>query len=261
MDHVTTNNVEDNINVVWHPNAATLNTIKNKTEYFSEIKIEKGNTGPRLFSENEATLTTFLGTPPASVEIKRTANQARSGYGFAADYMYVNYNTTNRQASMLTVLFPGDNTHKTGDLTRIASGDYTGSEITQRQIVDVALTSDGNSIGANGSETFQGENIVYRKASGEFISYFVKGKSFKSGQDIQTGFKSDTSVALYMNIENASDGVKGKIVSPGTNVTFYAPDISSVILEGSKLPIVDSGSNWIRVNIPIGTYNLELLNN
>ncbi len=261
MDHVTTDNAEDNVNVVWHPNAATLNTIKNATEYFSEIKIEKGHTGPHIYSKNEATLTTFLGTPPASVEIKRTANQARSGYGYAADYMYTNYNTTNQRASILTVLFPGDNIHKTGDLSRIESGDYTGSKITQRQIVDVAVTSDGNSIGAYGSETFQGENILYRKASGEFISYFVKGKSFKSGQDIQTGFKSDASVALYMNTATDSEGVNGKIVSPGTDVTFYAPDISSVRLEGNKLPIVDTGSNWLRVNIPKGTYNLELMNN
>ena len=54
---------------------------------------------------------------------------------------------------------------------------YTGGEITQGQIVDIALTSNGNSKGQLGSETFQGENIFYRKASGEFISYFVKVKT------------------------------------------------------------------------------------
>ncbi|MEP4746012.1 MAG: hypothetical protein ABJX94_14995, partial [Flavobacteriaceae bacterium] len=165
MDHVTTDKPEDNVNIAWHPNAATLNTIKDATKYFSEIKIEKGKTGPRLYSENEATLTTFLGTPPASVEIKRTANQARSGYGYAADYMYVNYNTTNQQANILTIFFPGDKTHETGDLTRIVSGDYSGSKIDQGQIMDIALTSEGSSEGQYGSETFQGENIFYRKAS------------------------------------------------------------------------------------------------
>ena len=102
---------------MWHPNAATLNTIQNEKAYFSEIKIEKGNSGPILYSKNESNLTTFLGTPPASVEIKRTANQA-SRYSFPGDYMYVDYNTTNQQANILTVLFPGDKTHETGDLTR-----------------------------------------------------------------------------------------------------------------------------------------------
>lgn len=261
MDHVTTDNIRDNVNVVWHPNAATLNTIQNTKEYFSEIKIEKGNTGPNLFSENEATLTTFLGTPPASVEIKKTANQSRSGYGYAADYLYANYNTTDNRADILTVLFPGDNTHKVGDLTRIESGDYTGSEINQKKIVDIALTSNGNSLGQHDLDKFQGENILYRKASGKLISYFVKGKSFKSGDNNQTGFKSDDSVALYMNTSNDGEATRGKIVSSGTKITFYAHGISAVKLDEKNIPITDSGANWIRVNIPKGTYEVELVKN
>ncbi len=258
MDHVRTDKPGDNVNVAWHPNAATLNIIQNATEYFSEIKIEEGNTGPRLYSENEATLTTFLGTAPSSVEIKRTANQARSGFGYAADYMYVNYNTNNQQANILTVFFPGDKTHKTGDLTRIARGNYTGSQITQNQAVDVALASDGNSTGQNGTETFQGENILYRKAAGEFIFYFVKGTSFISGQDIQTGFKSDEPVALYMNTTTDGKGMSGQIVSSGSKVTFYAPDISAVKLDGRKVSVEILDSNCVSVNIPNGTYTIDL---
>ncbi|WP_273277215.1 hypothetical protein [Maribacter polysiphoniae] len=259
MDHVSTDQAGDNVNVAWHPNAATLNTLQNATAYVSEIKMEKGDTGPHVYSENEVTLTTFLGTPPASVEIKRTANQARSGYGYAADYMYVNYNTIDRQASILTVLFPGDNTHKTGKLKRITTGDYTGSEIIQQKIVDVALTSDGISTGKYDSEIFQGENILYRKDSGRFISYFVKGKSFKSGQDIQTGFKSDDPIAIYMNTATDGKGISGKIISSGTKVTFFASDISAVKLDGRSIPIVNSESNQVSVNVPEGTFEIQLL--
>ena len=258
MDHVTTNNAADNINVVWHPNAATLNTIKNETEYFSEIKIENGDAGPRIYSENEVTLTTFLGTPPTSVEIKRTANQARSGYGYAADYMYANYNATNQQADILTVLFPGDKSHLTGDLKRITKGNYTGSKITQEKVVDVALTSNGETKVKYGSETFQGENIFYRKASGKFISYFVKGKSFLSKKQRQTGFKSDDSVVIYMNIINTQQ-LKGRIISHGTRVTFYAPGISTIKLDGVKVPVDISEPNSISANIPEGTFEIELL--
>ncbi|MDE3740920.1 hypothetical protein [Maribacter polysaccharolyticus] len=259
LDHVSTENAGDNVNVVWHPNAATLNTIQYAAEYFSEIKMEKGNTGPRLYAENEATLTTFLGTAPASVEIKRTANQARSGYGYAADYMYVNYNPINKQASILTVLFPGDGTHKTGNFTRITADDYTGNEITQEHVVDVALTSNGYAKGQYGSETFQGENILYRKASGKFISYFVKGTLFKSGQGIQTGFKSEDPVALYMKTAIEGKGISGKIISSGTKVTFFASGISSVKLDGRSIPFVNSGANRVSVNVPEGTYGIQLL--
>ncbi|MDN3666965.1 hypothetical protein QWY92_16335 [Algibacter miyuki] len=258
MDHVKTDKAEDNVNVVWHPNSAILNTVKNATEYFSEIKIEKGHVGPRLYSENKATLTTFLGTKPASVEVKKTVNQDRSGYAFASDYMYVNYNTLNQQADILTVLFPGDKTHKAGSLTRIVAGDYSGSEITQKEIVDVALTSNGNSVEKYGSETFQGENILYRKASGKLISYFLKGKSFKSGQGNSIGFKSDNSVALSMNCDVDGKGMSGKIISPGTKVTFYAPSISSVKIDGINVPIDVLKTNSVSFSIPEGTFKLEL---
>lgn len=259
MDHVSTNNAGENVNIAWHPNSGVLNTVESETHYFSEIKKEPDADGPRVYTENEAELTTFLATPPASVEIKRTANQARNNYAYAADYLYVNYNPVDNRKDILTVLFPGDKTHEMGDLTRIVSVDYTGSEITQRQIVDVALTSDGKSTGKYDSETFQGENILYRKASGKFISYFVKGTSFQSGQDIQTGFKSDTPVALYMNTAIDGKGSSGKIISFGTKVTFYAPDISSIKLEGKKVPVDISVPNCVSVNIPAGTFKIELL--
>ncbi|MEP3836426.1 MAG: hypothetical protein ABJM36_02210 [Algibacter sp.] len=259
MDHVRTDKLEDNVNVVWHPNSAILNTVKNATEYFSEIKIEKGNAGPRLYSDNKATLTTFLGTEPASVELKKTANQDRSGYAFASDYMFVNYNTYNKQADILTVLFPGDKTHKAGDLNRITTGSYSGSEITQGQVIDIALTSNGHVIGKRGLESFQGENIVYRKLGGKLISYFVKGSSFKSGQQTLIGFKSDAPVALSMNTRVGRKEATGKMVSSGAQVTFYATGVSSVKIDGIKIPVEESKPNSVTVNIPKGTFKVELL--
>ena len=87
----------------------------------------------------------------------------------------------------------------------------------------------------------------------------LKGTSFKSGQDIQTGFKSDAPVALYMKTAIDGKGIGGKILSSGSKVTFYAPDISSVKLEGRNFSNVNSGANWLSVNIPEGTYELEIL--
>jgi hypothetical protein len=257
MDHVTTANKGDSVNVVWHPNTATLQTIQDKTEYFSEIKLEDGDAGPVLFGENIPVLNTFLGTPPLSVLKKEMVNQSR-GHHYRADYIYATYPTIDKKADILTVLFPGDKNHQVGQMKRITAGDYTGSEITQGQIVDVALTSDGNYTGEYSSENFQGENIMYRKASGKFISYFAKGTSFKSGQDIQTGFKSDTPVTLFMNTANGKES-SGQIISSGTKVTFYAPDISSIKLEGKKVPFDISEPNSVSLNIPKGTYTVELL--
>ncbi|MFC1761054.1 hypothetical protein ACFL6U_03130 [Planctomycetota bacterium] len=258
MDHVTTDASGAKINIVWHPNTAIVETVENKKHYRSELKVKEGASGPVLYSKNTVRLATFLGTPPISVEKKEMVNQMRRRH-YRAEYLYNTYSTANHKADILTLLFPGDQNHAIGRLTRLKNGAYSVCNITQGNIVDVALSSGGTVSGTNETESFQGENVVYRKLAGKLVSYFVKGKSFKSGQDIQTGFKSDAPVALYMNTAIEGKGLSGKIISSGTKVTFYSSDISSVRLEGRKLPVDMSEPNCVSVNIPEGTYAIELL--
>ena len=258
MDHVTSDVSGATVNIVWHPNTSIAETVVDNIHYHSVLKVKEGASGPVLYSKNKVELSTFLGTPPISVEKREMVNQMR-GHHYRAEYLYNNYSTSNNKADILTLLFPGDQNHVIGSMTRIVSGAYTGCNINQGSVVDVALTSGGTASGTNETETFQCENVVYRKLEGKLLSYFVKGTSFKSGQAIQTGFKSDTPVALCMNTAADGKGISGKIISSGTKVTFYAPDISLVRLEGSILPKVNSGSNWVMVNIPGGTYEIELL--
>ena len=49
-----------------------------------------------------------------------------------------------------------------------------------------------------------------------------------------------------------------KIVSPGINVTLYAHGISSVRMDGIKIPVNVSEPNSVSVNISEGTFKLEL---
>lgn len=256
MDHVSTDNTDDNVNVIWHPNSGTLNIIEHETEYFSEIKKDEGADGPKLMTENEATLTTFLGTAPASVEIKKMAYQSRAGYAYAGDYIYSNYNTVNNKADILTVLFPGDKTHAAGDITRIEAGAYSGAKIIQGDVQDIAVTSDGSSAASYESLDFKGENVVSRRSTDKFVSYFVKGMSF---DDSGYGFQTENTVALYMKASDSADGMSGKITSKGATVTFYCPGIQSVQLDGADVTTIDSGSGWVQVEVPAGTLDVDIL--
>ena len=76
---------------------------------------------------------------------------------------------------------------------------------------------------------------------------------------MKTGFTSDAPVALYMNTETDGKETSGTIISPGTKVSFYYSGISSVKLEGRKIPVDISESNCVSVSIPKGTYTIELL--
>ena len=252
MDHVTTDASGATVNIVWHPNTAIVETVEDKKHYRSELKVKEGAKGPVLYSKNTVRLATFLGTTPISVEKKEMVNQMRR-YHYRAEYLYNTYSTANNKADILTLLFPGDQNHAIGSMTRIISGAYSGCNITQGSVVDVALTSGGTASGTNETESFQCENVVYRKLAGNLISYFVKGLSFNDGQSIRHGFQADASVAVYMK------GSLGKITSSGTMVTFYYPEISSVQLNGNTVPSVKSGRNWVRVHIPKGTFAVKLL--
>ncbi|MFC1766117.1 hypothetical protein ACFL6U_29075 [Planctomycetota bacterium] len=258
VDHVKTDVAGATVNIVWHPNTAIVETVEDKKHYHSELKVKEGAKGPVLYSKNKVELATFLGTPPISVEKKEMVNQQRPRH-YRAEYLYNNYATSNRKADILTLLFPGDQNHAIGNMTRIVSGAYSGCTINQGNVVDVAFTSGGSASGTNETEAFQGENVVYRKLAGKLVSYFVKGTSLKSGQDIKTGFKSETPVALSMNTAIDGKGMSGKIVSSGTKVTFYAADISSVRLAGREIPVDDSEPNCVSVAIPEGTHGIELL--
>jgi hypothetical protein len=52
--------------------------------------------------------------------------------------------------------------------------------------------------------------------------------------------------------------MQGRIVSLGTNVTFYYHDVNRVLLNGSPLSIISSGVDWVQVYIPSGTHEVEL---
>ena len=257
LDHVTTDDSGKNINIVWHPNTAKVETIKENEEYYSEIKVDKGAAGPFLYSWDKGqrvTLNTFMGTTPSSVEKREMVNQWRGKgddvHHYRAEYLYTTYPTNNNRADIITVLFPGDQNHSVGEITRLELDSYSGCQILQEQITDIALASNGLVEGNNGAASFQAENVIYRKDSEQLISYFIKGKSFQEGE---YGFVSDSTVALYVK------HLSGQIVSPGSKVKFHHPGITGIKINGKTLRNVDSGSIWVSVNVPKGTHSLELL--
>ncbi|UXX79138.1 hypothetical protein N7E81_17430 [Reichenbachiella carrageenanivorans] len=257
MDHVKTDVSGATVNIVWHPNTAIIETVEDQKHYHSALKVKEGALGPVLYSNNTVELATFLGTPPISVEKKEMVNQRRQHH-YRAGYLYNNYSTSNNKADILTVLFPGDQNHKIGSMARITTEVYTGGKITQGNVVDIALTSDSSVSGTNETESFQAANIVYRKLAGKLVTYFVKGTSFKSGQDIPIGFSSETPITIYMNGKSEEKKIVGKIISSGAKVTFYDSDISAVKIDDKKIPVDISEPNSVSVTIPIGTYKIEL---
>jgi len=53
--------------------------------------------------------------------------------------------------------------------------------------------------------------------------------------------------------------IEGKIISPGAEVSFYYPDITDVLLDGETSTVLGTGTGWVKVSVPSGTYDLEFV--
>ncbi len=252
-DEVDANTSSHQANVALHPNADNSTTVTASTEYRFKVS-------PHTYTPpgHDVYLSIFLGTTPATVTVDDglMARMSTESDCFVGKYLYSDYNTDGSgKVNIITVLFPHDDTHPKATMARVSGTGYTGAKVTQGSIEDYALEAAGTSQVTSGNIIFQGLAAWYRLDSSTLTSYFVrKGNYFDDGSTPRVGYSSVSDVSVYLN------GAKGRIISPSSDVTFYYPGITAVALEGcSNLSIVDSGTNWVKVNIPEGTYNLELI--
>ncbi len=261
MDHVEANKADEVVNVVWHPNAPKLQPLVAQTEYLSVIKPEGKRWGPTVFSQNQTTLKTFLATEPNSIDIKTTVNQesrrqlpANAQTSYVAEYMMANYVAKDGKVDVLTVLFPADKNHAMGDMKRVKVGDYSGAEIIQANIKDIALVSGGTTAGQYLDSEFQGEDVVYRKSADKLISYLVRGTSFRDGA---VGFSADSVIAIHLKAEEG--GMSGVVsASLASTITLFYPELKDVKIDGEVVEILSSDQGSVTVKIPAGKYALEL---
>ena len=89
---------------------------------------------------------------------------------------------------------------------------------------------------------------------GANVFYFVrKGRSFSTTSGPRVGFSSGGDVSLYMR------GTQGSIVSPGTRVRFTYPGITRIRIDGSLASNRGRGTDWVEVDVPSGTHQVELV--
>jgi hypothetical protein len=241
----------DNANISLHPNSYLEPSIlaENK-QYQWEIK-------GCNYSGHPVFLTVFLGTPPVTAEIKTGyVGSYEECSRFEDKYLYTTYALDeNAKSNMVTVLFPHDDSHPIADLRRIQLQEATGARIEHEfSIIDYALESHSKSTIDYQNISFAGRSTVWRDSNQNNQFYFVRqGNLFRHNTENQLGFQSDSLVSILFR-----DRI-GKIVSPGTNVMFFYPDINGIKLNGNLNSVLESGQNWLKVYIPEGESDLEII--
>jgi|GEM_PF-3531792 len=250
FDEVTLNTSGKPVNVSLHPNSDTVTSSVAELEYKWQIteNLVSVTGGSTVY------LNIFLGTPPDLSEIKDGPMASDINCNFWSKYLYSTYNTTSTKKNIVTVIFPSDAAHIKAPMARVTGTGYSGANIDLGAgVTDTALESQGTSLITNSGVSFKGQAAYYRNDNGKITSYFVrKGSSFDDGSASEYGFSSNLNISVYLK------GAAGKIISPGAEVTFYYPNITSVLLNGIAAAQLGSGTGWVKVTVPAGTYDLEL---
>ncbi|MBN1675472.1 MAG: hypothetical protein JXR37_30810 [Kiritimatiellae bacterium] len=245
MDELDTGGQADTVNLVLHPASAAYAAVRANEEYRWTIRRRK---------ETDTFLSVFLATQPQAVEISDGVLAAWHD-SFVGKYLNASYATRANKRNLVTVLFPHDADHAKAAMARVAADTHTGARIEHgRGIADYALESDGRAQATQQRVRFQGRAAVYRVENGRLGFYFVRqGLAFSDGAAAPTGFAAEAPVSVCLQ-----EG-QGRIVSPGTDVTFLMPGLSSVTLDGAGA--AGAGSGRVKVHVPAGSHSIELVAN
>ena len=248
FDEVLADSSSSQVNSYLHRNAYQATTISDKTEYRAK-GAEDNYSGHTVYT------TIFFGTPPASVSEGLSPNSVKYPHG-DRKYLKANYNVNSeKKANVVTVIFPHDDTHAKAAMSRISGSGYSGAEVNLGDsVVDIAIESSDTSEVIHNGVSFRGTAGLYRLNNDSIGFYFVRGgRSFNDGATPCQGFASDTNAGVYIKDR------EGKITSLGAEVTFYYPGITDVLINGVSASVLDLGDDWIQINVPSGTHDIELV--
>ncbi len=240
LDRVEPAGDASTVHVALHPRSARVTTVAPNREYEWEV--------------GDVTLSVFLGTEPAAVELRDGVLAGFDG-SLVGKYLYAEYPLPPAPTrSVVTVIFPYTRHVTKPQIDRVQGEGYTGVRIAQGgRLVDTVLESAGDAPVAAGEVTFQGIAAMFRQTDGQLDFYFIdQGTSLRfPGTD--RGFAAETAVSLLLA------GTAGTIDSPGARMTFYEPGIEGVLLNGKPARAAQSGPGWIQVFIPEGLHAVEFV--
>jgi len=247
FDEVDAANSSHHASVSIHPNSDDYQVVTADQEYHFNIK---------EYTTGGADVNIFLATEPDHVMIDQgpIGNSTwNGGGGLVGDFLYSTYSTdASGTRNILSAILPyKDGITKPG-VSRITVTNGTGAKIDHTQgVIDHAIAQETDTVSSYGAVSFNGKAVLYRTVSDKLNFYFAR-KATSFAYDVNIGFTSTLPVTVYMEVAH------GKIVSPGTEVTFIARGIMGVMLNDSLLTPIETSGNSVTVTIPAGRHDISL---
>lgn len=177
----------------------------------------------------------------------------RSGYHYriAAEYA----TDADGNARTVTVLFPHDRSHPKADLKAVGGEGHTGATVAFADGTgDLIVQPTGAGEVAVDDAAFAGAAMLLRRtAEGEAAFYFARrARKLAAGE---VGFQADRPITIHVK------GSAGRVVSEGAKVTFHAPGLSAVEIDGKPAPAPaakpNAKPNAVTCDLPAGQHRID----
>ncbi len=250
MDEVKSLFSSKDVDLVLHPNsAADPDIIMDQQEYDWDIK--------NCFAFEDIWVKIFLGIKPNALEIREGyLGSYESRTRFIGKYLYATYPTDILgNVKLITVIYPYLKNQHTPVLSRINGNFYHGVSIVfDNGLKDYAITGNVANDCQYNDLTFKAGFLYIREVGKSIRNYFVRKctKLIYQGDDVR-GFKSDGEISMVMTDK------KGEVISPGTNLTIYFPQIEGILVDGAPTKVLEQGTGWITMTFPEGNHTIEII--
>jgi len=160
----------------------------------------------------------------------------------------------NGRGPLLTLLVPRDAEHGRCAVRRLAKAGASGAVVDHGGgVADLVLAGPQPAGAGADGVAFDGRFAVCRRRKGETVLFFVrKGVRFAGGSGAVAGFASEKPVSIVMA------GRTGRVVSPGTRITFLGKGLQSVRLDEKAVETAGRDADGTTVLVPAGTHAIEL---
>lgn len=254
VDEVKPDQADDPIRVNLHLNSSNIAEVTAGQEYRGPIDFVLQDS-----SDGTEAISIMYGTPPSEVS-RQPGFHADGVEGRELEYLEAVYSAgDDGWLRALTVLFPEDGQNGKAQMQRLSEDTFTGVLVDHGvnragvAVADVFVTMNASDIGSRDGVSFQGTSVFYRNEGQSITQYVVTdGLFFDDGQADRTGFRSDQSVHVQI------DGDQGYIESAGTLVTFYAPGLTRVLVDGKAVGSSVRAPGSVTATIPAGRRALTL---
>ena len=209
------------------------------------------------YTDNKIKVKIYLGNEPLQTNVKE-------GYlasylpcdRITGQYMDCTYELgAGRTRTIQTLIYPYLAGSETPAFSRIAGSGYSGTQLRFKdEMSDYTFIPEGSGEVTHRDLTFNAKSVYIRKVNNELLNYFARiGTKVCFDAGCRYGFESEDPVSLVCT------GKTGQIISEGTTIRVFYPEIEHILLDHQIAEVIGKGSNWIRFYVPAGNHSFEIV--